>query len=255
MKFKKFEREVQFWLIPIIALIIGIIVTEEVITNRHKTLVNNKKIMENQLDLVDSKISGMILDHTRLAIYLQNKVNHNLQYTREDYVNLTNEINTSIPDITLGVGVWFNKSFSNYPQYNGGVYSMKDNGKIFIKEDYSLASYNYLNDPWFKINGKEIWTDPYLDNTLGIRMVSLSLPLKDNIGVITADMKLKTLISYINSIEDQKVQEEILIFSPTGLLVNNETNTDVNIKTLFPTENILEKENGTFSKDELPPKK
>ena len=197
------------------------------------------------LSSIQSSIDS--LGNSVIASFDMNQFHLNPKAYVEQYSNILSPAvkkTAEILDGVQGVYLTFDPNLTN--TVNEVWYAdMKGDGNFTKREPVELGEYNENNEDMAYYynavkNKKPIWTDPYLDSTLNINMVSYSQPLyKDNVllGVIGVDIKM----------DDMKKEIQSMKVYDTGYayLLNNEYDFLVH-PSLTPKDNLSTMENGKF---------
>lgn len=109
---------------------------------------------------------------------------------------------------TLGSGIWIEAFKYNASEKYFGPYVYKDGDDLVYTEEYETAAYDYLSTDWY-LSGKEAkngvsWISPYYDDTSGITMVTASVPItteKGVVGVVSADYDLTTIQNMVSDVK------------------------------------------------------
>jgi len=161
------------------------------------------KVMQQQLDSLTNQIEKDMIAHQKMPEALAQAIEANFgDFALNDYGRLTEQLLDANQD-TFGVGVFFEPKVQNPSEAYASMYSYKTgNGDKASTEDYSDPAYDYHSQGWYAIvgpNGEHgaTFTPPYFDETVGITMVTASVPVFDDkrrfIGVATGDIDLTTI--------------------------------------------------------------
>ena len=128
------------------------------------------------------------------------------ELTKEDYRAIIEKMVTLNAN-TLGSGIWLEYYTYDENTKYFGPYVYKDGDQLLYTEEYETEEYDYPNTDWY-ITGKNTekragWTDPYYDETTGITMITTSVPIKTDqgiIGVVSADYDLTTIQNIVSEV-------------------------------------------------------
>jgi len=119
---------------------------------------------------------------------------------------ITQVLSSAPKDTIYGVGVWFEPyQFDPDIQYYGPyVHQGEHRDEVVLTYEWTTAEYDFHQHEWYKAGqrgrGKTKFTEPYFDTNLVYMTVAQAFfnPQNEFIGVISVDMVLPLLHSYIN---------------------------------------------------------
>ncbi len=131
-------------------------------------------------------------------------------------------------DMVNGCGLWFEPYIYDKTQEYYGPYWYNDNGEVVETWDYSNGDYDYFNEEYYTaVKDMTVidahFTDPYYDPTSGTVMASCSAPmLKDKVfrGVVTVDVDLSALETFVNELQIGKEGYALMTTSSGKFIVN-----------------------------------
>ncbi|MEG1797985.1 MAG: methyl-accepting chemotaxis protein [Clostridium sp.] len=267
MTFKSIKTKTLASILPVIILSMVILTGISYITSKNIINEEIRGKMINQLSANSEEIKKKLFKHGQITQSLAKTVEASYGvFTKENYLTLLTKLPATNDD-TLGAGVWFEPYKFNVSSKFMGPYAYKDNGTVKFTDEYSDGSYNYFEEPWYKMgvgskNSIE-WSNAYTDEVTKISMVTATSPIydKDNvfIGVTTADISLATIQEMIKNIKAGKEGKAFLIDS-TGTYISDLDEKKIMNKKITEEENgslanlgkeILQKKNGeSIMKDE-----
>ncbi|MDA1476452.1 methyl-accepting chemotaxis protein [Bacillus sp. CLL-3-40] len=128
---------------------------------------------------------------------------------------------------TYGIGIWYEPYMHSKKEKFVAPYVYKDGDQLVYTRDYEKASYNYLNQDWYKnsINTDQtVWSAPYYDETLKQTFITTSLSFKDHkgnaSGVVTSDFVLESIQELVSDIKVQKTGYAVLV-NENGTYLSN----------------------------------
>lgn len=109
---------------------------------------------------------------------------------------------------TLGSGLWIEAFKHNASEKYFGPYVYKDGNDLIYTEEYETAAYDYLTTDWYlagkAAKGVASWISPYYDDTSGITMITASVPITTDhgiVGVVSADYDLTTIQTMVSDVK------------------------------------------------------
>ncbi|MCY6369398.1 methyl-accepting chemotaxis protein [Clostridium ganghwense] len=217
--YKSIKTVIFFSILPIVLLALIFMGIFAQFTARKIINVEIENRMKHQLKETINLIDRDMQKHSQTAVTVGRTIGGFKEVlTKETVVDAQKRILPTNED-TLGVGVWFepNKYRSDIKFF--GPYVYKDGDKLVFTEEYATEEYNYPVQEWYTI-GKNtdknvVWQNPYYDETTGITMLTATTPFYDKnknfLGVVTADMNLKTIQKNIADIKVGETGSAILI--------------------------------------------
>lgn len=205
-----------------------------------KSIINNEinLKMNNQLDAAVQNIEKSLTRHDRLAQSLAKAAQSSGSILNKDaYVSMIKGI-ISTNSETYGAGIWFEPYKYDAKLKYSGLYAYRDGENIVSSDAYNTDSYNYFNQPWYKI-GKDsdkdvIWSDAYYDDVAKLTMVTATAPFYDKnknfIGAASADMNLTSLQAMIENIKSGKTGRAFLIDKDGLILAAKDTQKVMKVK-------------------------
>lgn len=162
--------------------------------------------MNIQLDKVSGQISANLSKHSKLPEIVARTVEDQpASYTLEQYRTILGKALGTNSD-TSGMGIYFEPNRYDEKTKFFSTYAYRSGDKIATTEEYSAASYNYLEQPWYKNGLKQIEiTPPYYDPAIDMTVATVSVPFfaadKTPLGVVTGDLNLNTIQQYVENAE------------------------------------------------------
>lgn len=210
-RIKSMKTKMLLAFIPIIVvstLVIAGIVMSGAINGLSEQI--NRRI-EATLGQINGSIENEFTAHTQIAnaisIIYETEGN---QLDKSSYRHLLENILAMNPN-TYGAGIWLEPYAYNSQTQYFGPYAYRDGGDIAYTEDYESPEYNYPETDWYKVGknaGDTIgWQDPYYDETLGVTLVTASVPIIVDgqfKGVVTADYDLSTIQKIVSDVTIEK---------------------------------------------------
>lgn len=202
---------------------------------------SNYETMESLTDDIVGHIEKEFAAHKKIAqaiskyyTLMGNKLD------RQEYMALAKQLVT-LNQYTLGSGIWIEPYKHDSKTKFFGPYIYKDGADILYTDEYETEEYNYPNTDWY-INGKNAkgqpgeelpagWTDPYYDETTGITMITMAVPIYKNgefMGTVTADYDLTVIQEFIGQMM-VKDSGDIMLVDNTGLIISS-TNQELVMK-------------------------
>jgi methyl-accepting chemotaxis protein len=202
----------MFFLLPVIilgmAIAMGFIFFRSYQLSQH--LINEK--VQNQLDATVHEIETKLTAHSRIAETLARSVESVGYSLNKDHFAALLKNAVSLNQETFGAGIFYEPF-----KYKGdlkyfGPYVYKDyskGGEITYTDDLSKPDYDYPHWDWYKIatntSQPVVWSDPYLDTTTNVAMVTSTAPFYDGqknfLGVATGDIDLSSLQKMVSDLK------------------------------------------------------
>lgn len=121
------------------------------------------------------------------------------ELSKRDYRTIIEKI-VAMNQNTLGSGIWIDEYNYDTSQRYFGPYVYKDGDRLVYTEGYETEEYDYTSLDWY-VDGKSTnqdanWTSPYYDKDTDITMITTSVPIKTEdgvVGVVSADYDLSTI--------------------------------------------------------------
>ncbi len=210
-RIKSMKTKMLLTFIPIIVVstlvIAGIVMSGAI--NGLSEQINNR--IEATLGQINGSIENEFTAHTQIAnaisIIYETEGN---QLDKSSYRHLLENILAMNPN-TYGAGIWLEPYAYNSQTQYFGPYAYRDGGDVAYTEDYESPEYNYPETDWYKVGknaGDTIgWQDPYYDETLGVTLVTASVPIIVDgqfKGVVTADYDLSTIQKIVSDVTIEK---------------------------------------------------
>ncbi|OWA35426.1 hypothetical protein B9G55_12350 [Saccharibacillus sp. O16] len=160
--------------------------------------------MEARIAEVSKQVTGDLDKHIQMPDAAARAVeNQPGAYSLEQYRQLFTHL-LQVNRDTFGMGIFFQpgKYAAGTPYFS--TYAYRDGDKVATTEQYSDPSYDYPKQQWY-LNGMKAKaiTPPYHDSRLNIDMMTVAVPFyaKDQslLGIVTADMDLSTIQSYVKN--------------------------------------------------------
>ena len=218
-KSKSLKTVILISILPVvlIALIIMGIFSHYTSKKLITTEIENR--MKHQLEETINLIDKDMQKHAQIAVDLGKFIGVSRLVLNNAEITKSQEEVLSTNKDTFGVGVWFEPYKYKEEIKFFGPYAYKEEGASKVTEDYATEEYNYPSWPWYTI-GKNIdkniaWQEPYYDDTLKMTILTATAPIydvnKNFLGVVTADMSLKTIQENIQSIKVGETGKAILL--------------------------------------------
>lgn len=151
--------------------------------------------------------------------------------TREQYMEFSKKLIT-LNKNTLGSGIWIEPYKYKSTEKYFGPYVYKDGDDILYSTEYETDDYDYPTTDWY-LSGKskkdvagEVlaagWTNPYYDETTGITMITMAVPIIKNgefLGTVSADYDLGVIQNFISEMT-VKASGDIMLVDNTGLIIS-----------------------------------
>ncbi len=198
--------------------------------------------MDQLLKNVNTQIESEFASHQKIAesiskIYSYKQSN----LTRDDYKDIISEI-VVLNKNTLGSGIWIEPYKYNSMLKYFGPYVYKDGNKLVYTTDYESPDYNFHGEEWYKhtknvpkMSTGELgaaWTDPYYDESTGITMITMTVPIYANdefIGAVSADYDLVTIQNFIANIKIGESGYVMLVDSEGSIIASSEKNNNMHL--------------------------
>jgi len=218
-------------LVTILPLIVLTLVVMTAISYKYSEALLNNEIqnkMSAKLGGTINDIEKQLSEHSTLVQGLVSIVE--ASGTSLDTAQYTNLLEKTITasNVTFGAGVWYEPYIYKNDLKYFGPYAYKDKDKVVFTEEYANEKYDYPNQDWYKIgkNTKEknVWTDPYYDDTTKVTMLTNTAPFYDEQGkfegVVTGDLDFVTLQKLISDIH-LNFKADIYLLSKDGQYLAN----------------------------------
>ncbi len=242
MKYNKPERGLAFKLILYIFTSISLIFAVIFLYNYSIT----KKEVEKNLKRNAENLTIAAVEKVDKVLSLVQKITENFSqvidssdFTKDELIKLLRQEVANNPEI-FGAALAFEPYYMDTNQKYYAPYFCRNAEKIEYKY-IGDENYDYFTMDWYQIPkelNRSVWSEPYNDVGAGnVIMTTYSVPLyrkisgqKQFIGILTADISLDWLQTYINSIKVNKTGYGFMISSngtivthPTKELIMNET--------------------------------
>lgn len=193
--------------IPVVVVSLGVLAWLSYQSAKEALTVEINEKMTYLSNDVEHFIDGELMGHQRLGEAMASKASQfHSTLSREEYYQLSEGL-IVLNDDTYGMGVWFEPN-----QYEAGLtyfgpYAYKDNGSVIFTDEFEDSGYNYHNEAWYqeaRDAGSVIWTDPYYDESLGMTLITTSVPFEVNqqfAGIVTSDIDITQLQAVVNNVE------------------------------------------------------
>ncbi len=123
-------------------------------------------------------------------------------------------------DSIIGVGLWFEPNVYDPNQtYEGPYWYRKDNGGVGYSTQYMTEEYNYFEREYYQ-NAKNMtdlgtaFTDPYLDETSGLTMITCSAPILgasgEFVGCVSVDVSMDQIEAIMAEVKMGKTGKAVL---------------------------------------------
>ncbi|MED4584086.1 methyl-accepting chemotaxis protein [Brevibacillus choshinensis] len=173
------------------------------------TLLNDEitSKMNYQLDMISGTVEKRLEAHSKVAESTA-RVMESLPpaSNTEQLKSLLNKI-VPVNETSLGMGIFFAPYLLDpNKQYVSSYGTLQDDGTVTMTEEYSDPSYNYPNQPWYRLgeSTKQV-TDfslPYYDDLSKTSMVTVVAPFftpdKKMLGMITDDIELSDIQKFVS---------------------------------------------------------
>lgn len=176
------------------------------------TLLNSEisSKMNYQLDMVSSNVERQLEAHSKVTESTARVME--MLPPASDTQSMQAMLKKSVPinQTSLGMGIFFAPyRFDPNKQYVSSYGTLEDNGTVKLTEEYSEASYNYPNQPWYQLGSttKQV-TDfslPYYDDLAKTTMLTVVAPFyspdKKLLGVVTDDIELSDMQKFVSEMK------------------------------------------------------
>ncbi|MBU3146641.1 methyl-accepting chemotaxis protein [Clostridium sp. CF012] len=218
-KVKSIKAVILISILPIVLISLAVMGIFTNYTSKKLITTEIENSMKHQLQETINLIDRNMQKHAQIAVDLGKFTGASrLVLTKEAITKAQEEVISTNED-TLGVGVWFEPYKYKKDIKFFGPYAYKEAGVSKVTDDYSTEEYSYPTQSWYTI-GKNIdkkvaWQEPYYDDTLKVTMLTTTAPIYDEnknfLGVVTADMNLKTIQENIKNIKVGQTGKAILL--------------------------------------------
>ncbi|MBU3161643.1 methyl-accepting chemotaxis protein [Clostridium frigoris] len=218
IKAKSIKNLILISILPVVLISLVIIGIFSIYTSKKLITTEIENRMNHQLQENINLIDKDMQKHAQISVDLGKFIGTSrLQLNKVTIIKTQKEVLSTNKD-TLGVGVWFEPYKYKKDVKYFGPYAYKEAGDLKVTEEYATKQYNYPGQPWYTI-GKNIekniaWQEPYYDDTLKMTMLTTTAPIYDNknfLGVVTADMSLKTIQENIKNIKVGQTGKAMLL--------------------------------------------
>ncbi|NRD78066.1 methyl-accepting chemotaxis protein [Bacillus sp. BRMEA1] len=229
MKFRSIRARTFILILPLI--LITLISIGAVSYFNAKTLINTQldQKMNEQLMGITTKVESNLTAHVRVP----QSVAKTLEAENSNFYNLAQlhsllKKNLEVNSDTFGSGVFYAPYKYQPNQKFFSTYAYHDNNQIVTTESYSDPSYNYPTQDWYTIGLSHdkpfYFTDPYYDDTTKVLMATATVPFYNNsnelLGMVTGDINLKTIQTFINNTKVGKNGWAVLLDSKGNYMAN-----------------------------------
>lgn len=218
-KVKSIKTVILISILPVVLISLAIMGIFTNYTSKKLITTEIENRMKHQLQETINLIDRNMQKHAQIAVDLGKFTGASrLVLTKEAITKAQEEVISTNED-TLGVGVWFEPYKYKKDIKFFGPYAYKEAGVSKVTDDYATEKYNYPTQSWYTI-GKNIdknvaWQEPYYDDTLKMTMLTTTAPIYDEnknfLGVVTADMTLKTIQENIKNIKVGQTGKAMLL--------------------------------------------
>ena len=218
-KVKNIKTVILISILPVVLISLAIMGIFSYNTSKKLITTEIEGRMKHQLQETINLIEKDMEKHAQIAVDLGEFTGANRLLLNKGAITKTQQQVLSTNEDTLGVGVWFEPYKYKKDIKFFGTYAYKEAGTSKVTEDYATEKYNYPARPWYTI-GKNVeksiaWQEPYYDDTLKLDMLTTTAPIYDDnknfLGVVTADMSLKTIQKNIKDIKVGQTGKAMLI--------------------------------------------
>ncbi|WP_158299593.1 methyl-accepting chemotaxis protein [Paenibacillus antri] len=162
-----------------------------------------ERVLQYRAESLTNQIDRDLLAHRKVTETLAQSVKTTFgDFALDDYRRLTESALDANAD-TIGIGIFFQPKAADPSAVYFSNYSyITEDGTATSTQVYNDPAYDYHNHPWYTVvgtNGERgaAFAPPFFDETVGIHMVTASVPVFDDrqrfIGVATGDIDLSTI--------------------------------------------------------------
>lgn len=200
MQFRSFRSKTLFTMIPLVMVILMAMTGISYFFAKAVIVEKTNDAMSGQLNQINNEIRKRIAAHTKLPEVLAGMTGSlAAQLSPEQFDAMLRDGLKSNAE-TFGMGIFFEPyAFRSKTQFFS-TYAFDDGKSTAITHEYSDESYNYPEQPWYKIVKEAkttVYTEPYYDEMTKVTMLTAGAPVWDAkktfIGVATGDINLNTL--------------------------------------------------------------
>ncbi|GCD10805.1 methyl-accepting chemotaxis protein [Clostridium tagluense] len=218
-KVKSIKILILISILPIVLISLAIMGIFTNYTSKKLITTEIENRMKHQLQETINLIDRDMQKHAQIAVDLGKFIGTSRLILTKAEITKTQKEVLSTNEATLGVGVYFEPYKYKKDIKFFGPYVYKDAGVSKITDKYATEKYNYPAQPWYtlakNIEKNVAWQEPYYDDELKMAMLTTAAPIygdnKEFLGVVTADMSLKTIQENIKSIKVGQTGKAILM--------------------------------------------
>lgn len=247
MKLKKIRTKLLLLVIPIILIVVTLSATSAIsVANKYVNSTAEATMKANQLEEM-KKIEVAISGATRMVQDLALTVGETFEdASLETYNNIMIDMVES-REIVYGMGVCFEPYVYDNDEQFTFTYVNKVDDVASVNKAHD-ASYNYFSENFYtlpKQSNELTFIKPYLDEELGVFMISVTSPFYDEndkfAGVVLVDIRIAKLQDLVTAFN--KENSWFFVIDENGTYIAHENEEIVKEK-----ENALHNENASYAR-------